>query len=205
MPRGRNAAPNRTGHRETNNTADTLGAGIAVREEHRAAVLETELQNMNPKTRQDYRNRIGHVYTFWEKEYPEYFEVGVRELSAEEKADVLFFAYKNTHDIVYEGINVAMVKSFLASRKKKECGKTCSHETIRKYRDAILWGSKQVKVMLPSEFYDETDRFLRSFLKETKKARSDGMLDENEADPIPGFYFYLGLFRLAMELHGALN
>ena len=60
----------------------------------------------------------------------------------------------------------------------------CSNYNPRKYTDAILWGSSEAKQTLPSSFYNDIDKFLKSFKKETKKAAKDGLLDEHEADPI---------------------
>ena len=48
----------------------------------------------------------------------------------------------------------------------------------------ILWGPSEAKQPLPSSFYNDIDKFLKLFIKETKKAAKDGLLDENEADPI---------------------
>ena len=87
-------------------------------------------------------------------------------------------------DLVYSGLNIKFIKAFLAHSKKKKNGKMCSNSNLRKYKDSILWGSGQAKCPLPSLFYDEMDKFLKSFKKETKKAAKDGLLDENEADPI---------------------
>jgi hypothetical protein len=50
---------------------------------------------------------------------------------------------KNKYDLVYEGMNVKMVKAFLANKKQKTNGKTSSHVHLRKYNDAILNGAKK--------------------------------------------------------------
>ena len=59
-----------------------------------------------------------------------------------------------------------------------------SNYNLRKYKDAILWGSSEAKQPLPSSFYNEIDKFLKKIKKETKKAAKDGLLDEHESDPI---------------------
>ena len=42
------------------------------------------------------------------------------------------FWWKNKFDLIYEGINVGMVKAFLAFKKQKENGKCSSHVQLRK-------------------------------------------------------------------------
>ena len=47
-------------------------------------------------------------------EYPVYFEVGTRVLSAEERADPMKFFHTCDRDIVYEGLRVDMVLAYMA-------------------------------------------------------------------------------------------
>lgn len=49
------------------------------------------------------------------------------------------FWWKNKHDLIYEGLNIKMVKAFLAHKKMKPNGKTGSHVQLWKYHDAILY------------------------------------------------------------------
>jgi hypothetical protein len=64
-----------------------------------------------------------------------------------EKQDRRSFHYKNTHDLVYEGINIKDVKAFLGQKKKKkENGKTCSFVNI--FHDTILFGAEKAGVAL---------------------------------------------------------
>ena len=77
-----------------------------------------------------------------------------------------------------------MVKAFLAFKKRKANGKCSSHVQLRKYNDAILWGAKTSHQRLPLSYYEEMEKFLVAFKKETTVAKKDGMLDEQEADPI---------------------
>lgn len=86
-----------------------------------------------------------------------------------------------------------MVKSFLAHKKVKYNGKMSSHVQLCKYNDAVIWGSKSAKEPLPSSYYDEMEKFLASFKKETPSAKN-GMLDEQEADPI-----MWSLFQMILE------
>ena len=146
---------------------------------------------MGVKGKRDYRNRLGHIIDFWREHYPEYNAVGVRDITAEELENPALFWWKNKHDIVYEGLNVKMVKAFLADKKTKSNGRTSSHSQLRKYNDAILWGAKSIRNALPISYYQEMEVFLSAFKNETAVAKKDGMLDEREADPIPRPLFRL--------------
>ena len=86
-------------------------------------------------------------------------------LSPEEKVSIDHHWNKNDCDLIYNGLNVKFIKAFLAHAKKKKSGKIYSHSHIRKYKDAILWGSSQAKSPLSSSFYDEIERFLKTFKK----------------------------------------
>jgi hypothetical protein len=81
-------------------------------------------------------------------------------LSEADRVNQDFFHYKNTHDLIYTGINVQMVKAFFANKKQKANGKTSSHIQIWEYHDAILWGSQQAKQLLPRAYYDEIEKSL---------------------------------------------
>jgi hypothetical protein len=81
-------------------------------------------------------------------------------------------------------MNVGMIKAFLAFKKRKENGKCSSHVQLRKYNDAIIWVAKTSHKRLPLSYYEEMDKFLVAFKKETTMAKKDGMLDAQEADPI---------------------
>ena len=82
-------------------------------------------------------------------EYPDYFEAGTCTLSAEEKADPMKFFHTCDRDIVYEGLRVDMVLSYMAATKKKEAQgegqKIYSYTHMRKINDAILFGARTVK------------------------------------------------------------
>jgi len=56
---------------------------------------------------------------FIEEKWPRHCAVGVAELSEEQKAKRNMCCYQNTHDLVHTGLNVKVIKSFLASIKKR--------------------------------------------------------------------------------------
>ena len=128
---------------------EILGANIAVPAEHTASVKATERKDLNEKKRRDYRNRIKHIYEWLKIEYPEYYNVGVIELSEAQLANEDMFWWKNKFDLIYQGMNVGMVKAFLAFKKRKANGKCSSHVQLKKDNHAILWGAKTSHQRLP--------------------------------------------------------
>jgi hypothetical protein len=150
--------------RDTNDTVEILGVDIAVSAEHTASVKATERQDLNERNRRNYRNRLKHIYEWLETVYPsKYYNVGVVELSEDQLADEDMFWWKNKFDLIYEGMNVGMIKAFLAFKKTKENGKCSSHVQLRKYNDAILWDAKISGQRLPISYYEEMDKFLNAF------------------------------------------
>ena len=138
--------------RDTNDGVPILGGDVEILEEHSVAVRETERNDLTTSNKRDYRNRLKNLYTFWQEKYPQYYAVGVRELTEEELGNEDMFWWKNKHDLIYTGLNVQFVKAFLAPKKKKENGKTCSHVQLRKFHDAILFGAKKANEHLPKAF-----------------------------------------------------
>ena len=159
MPRRRQTGRICTSQRQTNNTDGLLGDNVVVKDEHQELVRNTEKLEINVKLQNEYRNRIQHIYKFLEEKYPDYYAVGVRVLTEEEKVSIDHHWNKNDRDLIYAGLNVKFIKAFLAQAKKKKNGKLCSNSNICKYKDAILWGSSQAKSPLPSSFYNEIDRY----------------------------------------------
>ena len=55
---------------------------------------------------------------WWMAKYPEISEVGIRVLSTEDKADPMKLYHPCDRDIVYVGLRVDMVLSYVAATKK---------------------------------------------------------------------------------------
>jgi hypothetical protein len=138
---------------------------------HSQEVWNTEQRGLDLKTKRNYRNGIREIYTFFKSHYPDYYTVGVRQLSREERTNPDSFYWKNLHDLIYTGINVSMTKAFVAHKKVKANGNNLSHVQLCKYNDALLWGSQAAKQLLPRGYYEEVDKFLQSFRKETVDAK----------------------------------
>lgn len=182
--------------REFNDVAPAVGHGDQdLEEEVQAgdarvdnAIHDIIAQGMNQATRRDYRSRIARIIAFWKKAYPKYCDRGgIRRVTEDELSDRgRFFTEKTKEDIVYEGIRVKPFVAFLsANNKRAKDGKFKSFEDLRKYRDAIQWGAKMAKQLLPSDFYRETEQYLRSYKRMLATERRKGNVEENATDPIP--------------------
>ena len=183
----------------TDDTAIPVGAEVAVRPEHLRALNATKTKENADETRKAHRRRIKNIIKWWMSEYPDYFEVGTRLLSAEEKADPMKFFHTCDRDIIYSGLRVDMVLAYMAGTKQKDGGDTIyTHSHMRKVHDAILFGARTVKEVLSTSYYSEMDSFLNSFKKECADARSRGNVDAKSADPI-SFSLYRLILTWAIE------
>lgn len=171
--------------RITDDSFVTIGTNVEVRAEHVNAWNATKEKEISPATRRGHRNRLKKLIQWWQKEYPMYYEIGTRALSEEERTNPMNFYHTCDRDIVYEGLRVDLVMAFMAANKtKSSSGKVFSHEHLRKFNDAIIFGALIAKKRLSSEYYAEMGSFLSSFKKENAEARSRGNTDEKSADPI---------------------
>ena len=88
---------------------ELLGENIELGESYTLATHNTEQFTILVGTKRKYRNRIKHIYEFWEKEFPEYCSIGVRDLTRTELADSTKYYWKNKKDII---IGVAALHRF---------------------------------------------------------------------------------------------
>ena len=103
--------------RRTNDTVPIIGSALvpAVDDMVSNAVHETISQGMNLATRRNYRNRIARIIKHLQQYFPEYYEMGVRELTTEEISDRARYHFDNTEDLIYSGFNVQFLIYFLSS------------------------------------------------------------------------------------------
>ena len=184
------SVPNRTGRifphqRNANFSGAILGDDIKIDDEYVSNVHSVEQHTIKEHTKRKHRNAIKNIYEFWCKEFSEYAAIGVRDLTVDKLRDPTMFWWKNKKDLVYEGMNPKFLKAFLSTKVIKKNGQTTSYDHIRKYFDAVQFGAKEISVLLPVGFYSAKERFLKAFHKQVAKAKGEGKLDENEADPIP--------------------
>ena len=173
--------------RQTNDVVPIIGTGLEYGADHllSTAVHETMSQGMSTNTRRNYRNRILRFIQYLKEHHNEYYLLGVRQLTQEEIGDKGRYYFNHTEDLVYTGLNVQFLICFLSSTDKRNDGKLKSCEDIRKYRDAILWGSKMAGDRLPSSFYDEIEIYLGAYKKKFAQAKKKGEVEEYSTDPIP--------------------
>ena len=152
----------------------------------------------------DHCRRLTEMINWVKVEYPGYYSESVRDLSEEEQADKMRY-HTCKHDFLYWNLNVDVTKAFL-SKKKYKAGKFTaegkpmqySYSHIRKYHDAILFGSHRAKVTLPDIYEMNMVGFLDSTKKEKTSAKKKGELDEKDADAI-SFELYRLLCKLAIK------
>ena len=98
-------------------------------------------------------------------------------------ADRVLFHWTNTQDLIYPGLNVAIIKAFLSEKKVKERAPNgeilllTSFSHIRKYDDAIKWAAK-VSTELPRNYYREMDAYISAYEKEYAEGKKEGKADE---------------------------
>ena len=182
---GRGRHERQTAPIPTTTDVPILEADLVVDGDLQDLVDDTEQHEKSLKISQDYRNRLGHIIKIIEEKWPRYYAVGVVELTEEQRSKRNMCYHHNTHDLVYTGLNVKVIKAFLASIKKKPNGKTCLHVQLRKYHNAIVDGAQKAGQTLPNLYIWEMKKFLGSFEKETRKAKNKDELDEQESDLIP--------------------
>ena len=185
-------------HQRETDDVEILGAEVVIRDEHQAAVHETESKQYATKTKIQYRNRLKELIEWIEKEYPDYAAAGVRTLSEAERNDQRKFYHKCTKDLVYTGLRVNVIQAFLGQKKVKRNGKLCSSSTIKKFHQAISFGAKSVQERLPPSYFQYMMPFLKAFNNEVAKAKKDGRLDEHKAEAIP-FGLYRQICALAIN------
>lgn len=178
--------------RETDHTKQTIGANIQI-ENFETNLHKTKDLEMLKAIRQDYRNRIRQIIEYWEGNLPDYATLGVRNDLIEDQTNITLYYFNGAFnkDIVYLGLNMKMFLKFLIQKKDLGDGKIISFNDIQKYKDAVIWGSKIVKTLLPATFYQEAEAFFKGYKKLVVKKRKEGMIDEEEADPITHTLFKL--------------
>ena len=136
--------------------------GISLSKKNIKRIKETNKFKKRDKTKKDHRQRLQEMIKFIEKSYPTYSRECVKELTLDELSDETYDFYDSKKDFIYEHLNSGIIKAFMASKKVKKFvlpkslkaqrkvlaknpekkDKIMSYDHIRKYHDAILFGSK---------------------------------------------------------------
>ena len=133
------------------NSVPSLGPNLSdIGEDYDNVLHDTVQRGMDDKCRKDYMRRMSKIIEYWEKSCRQYYKVGVQEVTEDDQNNrTKFYFEKYKFDLRYCGINVAYVLQFLMQNDTKNDGKLKSVQDIRKYRDAILWGSKVADERMP--------------------------------------------------------
>ena len=89
---------------------------VEVCAEHVHVLNVTKTKESAPETHKAHRRRLKILMNWWMTNYPDYFEVGTRLLSQEERQDPMKFYHTSDRDIIYEGLRVNMVTAFMAAK-----------------------------------------------------------------------------------------
>ena len=181
------AATGANGGQQHGPAASMAGMDIQAAPEHLDALRETESNTIGCVP--DYRNRMKHIIRFWKDHYPTYHDEVVFSLSPEQRRDKRRY-WTAKHDLRYSRLNPELTKIYMSGQvKTKADGKQYSYDHVRKYHDAILYGAKLAKEDLPPGYASQMKTFLKTLKKEKANARSNGNVEEKEADAIPWTLF----------------
>lgn len=151
-------------------------------------------------------NRLQEIVDFLKTHYKDYYEEGVIALTDEQMHDKKRY-HTMKEDLVYDGLNPEFIKAFLGEKKVKctrmdaegnEVKVLYSFDHLRMYLDSIKHGAERAKVSLPSHYIAEMNRYVKSMKKENTDAKKQGVVDEQEADPIE-FPLYRQICKYAIE------
>ena len=191
-------------NRATDDAAPILGSDLVVGDDRAAEALledalhETISKGMTQQTRKNYRSRIERIIRYLDVNVPSYYAVGVRKITEEEKGDRSKYYFDRTEDLIYSGFNVKFFLFFLASEEVNKDGKLVGYDQLRKFRDAVLWGSKIAGQLLPSDFFTKSETYLIAFRRKFAQAKKVGNVEEQATDPIP-IPVYRFLLRRSIE------
>ena len=174
---------------------------LTLNDDHNAAMQATEKHASEEKTIRDHNRRISIMIKWIEINYPNYFQTMVVTLTEAQKSDKLKY-YKATHDFVYSSLHVSIIKAFISAHKIRGTSSNgqpiyYGYDHLRKYKDAVLFGSKRVNSPLPHEYTLAMKTFLDSLKKENQKKKKLGQVTEQEADAIT-FPLYIEICKNAV-------
>jgi hypothetical protein len=171
-----------------NDNVITLDEAVVLNPEHAAALKETQTYTRQVRCIRDHNRRISSMIDWIREHYPTFFESMCRPLTDAEKAEGDTY-YQATHDFVYERLDPTLIQGFISCRKVKyvdEDGANIiySYDHLRRYKDAVIYGSKRAKKPLSSNFHLSIKDFLDTLKKENQQFKKKGQVDETESDPI---------------------
>ena len=191
-------------HRSTattlvNDREDVLGTDIELKDAHGRTMRETEDFEKKAPTIRDFCNRLKVMVAWVKEQYPDYYQIGVIQLTEEQKNDKRRY-HTQEEDFIYDKLSVKMIKAFMSSNKTKpNSQKQYSFVHMRKYHNSIQYGASRSGKALPVSYVTGMTKFLESFKKESNEAKKHGRLEEREADPIT-YSFYKLICDMAIKI-----
>lgn len=176
-----------------------IGEEIQLQAAHDTSMQETENFAKKQKTVNDYCCRITSMVKWVQQNYPQYYDLGVVELTNEQKEKKKY--HRQTHDFIYDKINIKIIKGFISANKFKADNPNQQYGFVhmRKYHNAIQFGARRAEVQLPQSYRLKMPLFLDSLKKEKTKAKKEGNVTEKEADPIT-FALYSSICNYAIKV-----
>ena len=154
-------------------------------------INETEKYQMSDHCRRDYRNRIRRIILFWKANAnQDYIATAIREVPTaeyENESNYFFPSPQKRYalDIVYSKMSYEWYKFFLTDAQKLDNGNLASPTHIRKFRDAVLWGSQQANDPVPATFWRKIEAFHKGYRKKIAQHKKHGTnVADSAADPI---------------------
>ena len=169
-------------------TTVTQTVAFVMKPEHATEIAVTVNHAEKVATRNDYRNRLQRMVDWCFRLYPEYASTATYKISDDEKIDTTKHFHKQIFDFKYDHLDPDIIRAFFSTTRKEQedgSGKTRSFSHVRKFYDAILFGAREQGTVLSQEFHQEIELYLKSFKKETVKAKRLGDTEEKDSDPMP--------------------
>jgi len=152
---------------------------------------------MKDAWRKDYRHQNKRFIAWLEaSQYTTVAAEGIREFTDVERSDPTKYCFAHKKDLNYGGFNASVFMAFLAETRVKNVSEVDptkhilkSVGDVRKYGDAIQWGTEMAGERLLQTYYEQVDKWKRAYKKEHASAKADGRTEENDAEPISSILF----------------
>jgi hypothetical protein len=148
------------------------------------AAWDVEQHRLKPATVRSYRAYIAQFIQWIKTSHGDIYEQSTQPVPGNIRNDPRFF-YRpsDSVDLVYTGQNPLMLKGFLGSLKKAD-GSAYSFESLRKFRDAVVWGSSVRGQHLPTAWYMDVKQFLQGLKKKCASQKEAGEISDHASDPL---------------------
>ena len=174
---------------QTNDAVPILGADIVMHDAHQEFIQKTKARDHELSTICDMCNQLKHIIGFLEATLSRFLCNGDTRFVWAGMLRPRQTFYNNQDDIVYSGLNVKMVFVFMASRSTRQMARLLVMFRYGSTRMPFLGcQSGQGAFALIILWWNAV---IPSVIQEEKAAaKTEGQLDEQEADPISPTFFW---------------